>query len=105
MLSPIRIFLGCGRPAIAQRETVAIVRAEAEVWMVAKTDWPKEPLTGEAVTLLNDVLQEWRAEMGFQPDSEAVSSQARVLVGWFEFGIRDKDELSRLLRDELTVRR
>lgn len=72
--------------------------------MVAKTDWPKEPMTGEAMTLLNDVLREWWTEKGLHPGSEAVAAQARLLVGWFEFGIRDREEFSSLLREELTMR-
>lgn len=72
--------------------------------IMAKTDWPKEPLTSETMKMLDRILREWCAEQDCEPSSEAAIVQAKALIDWFEFGVRDEAELSRLLRDELTTK-
>ncbi|APO78637.1 hypothetical protein AM571_PC00900 (plasmid) [Rhizobium etli 8C-3] len=71
---------------------------------MAKTDWPKEPLTSETLNMLDRVLREWCTEQDCEPSSEAAIVQAKALIDWFEFGVRDEAELSKLLRDTLTTK-
>jgi hypothetical protein len=66
---------------------------------MAKTDWPKEPLTADTMQLLDRILTEWCAEHSCEKSSERARITAKTLVDWFEFGIHDENELASLARD------
>jgi hypothetical protein len=66
---------------------------------MAKTDWPREPLTADTVQVLDRILSDWCAEHSCDKDSDEGHVTAKMLVDWFEFGIHDEQELARLLRD------
>ncbi|MBB3649179.1 hypothetical protein FHX14_005413 [Rhizobium sp. BK619] len=66
---------------------------------MAKTDWPKEPLTTDTMQVLDRILTEWCAEQSCEKSSEGARVTAKTLVDWFEFGIHDEGELARLVRD------
>ncbi len=68
---------------------------------MTKTDWPKEPLTPDVMDMLDHVLREACSENGVETASQRGLSAAKALVDWFEFGIRDESEFSRLAREEL----
>lgn len=70
---------------------------------MSKTDWPKDPITNEMMKTLDSILQEWCRETGASPDSAEAQTKARTLVDWFEFGVRDHNELGRLLRDDVKL--
>lgn len=65
------------------------------------TDWPKEALTSETMVFLKSILQEWCVRNGASILSDAGAAKARSLIDWYEFGIRDRDELLRLLSEEI----
>ena len=65
------------------------------------TDWPKEALTSETMVFLKSILQEWCVKNGASILSDASAAKARSLIDWYEFGIRDRDELLRLLSEEI----
>ena len=65
------------------------------------TDWPKEALTSETMVYLKSILQEWCAQNGISILSEDGSEKARSLIDWYEFGVKDRDELLKLLSDEI----
>lgn len=65
------------------------------------TDWPKEALTSETMVFLKTILQDWCGRNGVSILSEAGSAKARSLIDWYEFGIKDRDELMKLLSDEV----
>jgi len=67
---------------------------------MSKTDFPKEPITDETMQTLDRILKEWCTEAGVGPSSPQAHSIARTLVDWFEFGVRDEEELGRLIRDD-----
>ncbi len=73
---------------------------------MAKTDWPREPLTAGTMQLLERILSDWCAEQRCDKNSERGQITAKMLVDWFEFGIQDEQELARLVRDPamLTMR-
>ncbi|MBB4438194.1 MULTISPECIES: hypothetical protein [Rhizobium] len=68
---------------------------------MATTDWPKEPLTTEAIEILDRLLKNWCAEYGCDTGSLRAQMTARILIDWFEFGVRDEGELAVLVRDQL----
>ncbi|WP_160004734.1 hypothetical protein [Rhizobium sp. 18055] len=67
---------------------------------MAKTDWPREPITADTMQVLDRILSEWCAEHSCDKSSDEGQVTARMLVDWFEFGIHDEQELARLLRDK-----
>ena len=67
---------------------------------MSKTDWPKEPLTNEILQQLDRILEDWCTEHDCDTSSDRVQAAARALFNWVEFGVRDDDELSKLLREE-----
>jgi len=66
---------------------------------MAKTDWPREPLTAEMVQVLDRILSDWCLEHACDKRSDEGELTAKMLVDWFEFGVHDEQELARLLRD------
>lgn len=66
---------------------------------MAKTDWPREPLTSDTMRLLDRILSDWCAEQICDKVSERGQVTAKMLIDWFEFGIHDERELARLVRD------
>jgi hypothetical protein len=54
--------------------------------------------------LLDRVLKEWCTERNCAVDSEQGKATAKALIDWFEFGVRDEQELARLARDELQIK-
>jgi len=67
---------------------------------MSKTDWPKEPLTNEILQQLDRILEDWCTEHDCDTSSDRGQAAARALFNWVEFGVRDDDELSKLLREE-----
>lgn len=63
------------------------------------TCWPKEPLLGEDVDLLDRILRTWCATRGVDLADASSCQKAKELVEWFEFGVRDPAELARLIGD------
>jgi len=70
---------------------------------MTKTDWPTEPLTTGAMETLHRILRDWCCEHNCERSSERGQATARMLVDWFEFGVRDEGELAALLRDQLVL--
>lgn len=68
---------------------------------MAKTDWPREPLTADTMQLLDRILSDWCAEQPWDKNSDRGTTTAKMLVDWFEFGIHDEQELARLVRDPM----
>lgn len=71
--------------------------------MMARTDWPKAALTTEAMQILDAILREWCAENECDRESEQGRLTAKSLVDWFEFGVTERAELERLVRDDVTI--
>ncbi len=65
------------------------------------TDWPKEALTSEKMVFLKSILQDWCTQNGISLLSEAGAAKARSLIDWYEFGIKDREELLKLLSEEI----
>lgn len=65
-----------------------------------KTDWPKSAVTSETIVVLRRILRDWCDERGHRADSQEGGRTAKSLIGWYEFGVTDEDELARLIRDD-----
>jgi len=68
-----------------------------------KTDWPKEALTSDIMHMLSNILDRWCDNRGLSRQSPEAKTLARSLVDWYEFGVRDHAELSKLIDDELPL--
>lgn len=66
---------------------------------MAKTDWPREPLSAETMEVLDRIFSDWCLEHSCDKGSDEGQVTAKMLINWFEFGIRDELELARLVRD------
>jgi len=51
---------------------------------------------------LDAILREWCAENARDRESEQGRLIAKSLVDWFEFGVTERAELERLVRDDVT---
>ncbi len=69
---------------------------------MTRTVWPKEALTSEAMNFLDGIHQEWCLAMRCRRDSALGMAKARALIDWFEFGVRDRDELLGLLSEDFS---
>jgi len=71
--------------------------------MMTKTDWPKDALTSEVMETLDGILRDWCIDNGCELGSEKACLTARSLVDWFEFGVTEKDDLKRAIRDDIVI--
>ncbi|CAN7577170.1 hypothetical protein LJR030_001136 [Rhizobium sp. LjRoot30] len=67
------------------------------------TVWPKEALTSETMMFLKSILLDWCEQNGVAITSDDGVAKARSLIDWYEFGIKDRDELLRLLSEEIGI--
>lgn len=67
------------------------------------TNWPISAVTSEASVALRRILRDWCDERGHRADSEEGSRTAKSLIGWYEFGVTNEDELAMLIRDDILI--
>lgn len=60
--------------------------------------WPKPVIQHEEFEMIRDVLRQRCSEVDLALESLEAARIGRELVDWFEFGIRDRDELARIIR-------
>ena len=70
--------------------------------MMTRTVWPKEALTSEAMNFLDSIHREWCLTAHCRRDSDLGLARAKALVDWFEFGVRDRNELLGLLSEDFS---
>ncbi|MFP3546973.1 hypothetical protein SB748_26460 [Rhizobium sp. SIMBA_035] len=70
---------------------------------MTKTDWPKAALTTEIMQALDEILRDWCVENGCETGSEKARFAAKSLLDWFEFGVTDRGDLERALRDDVVI--
>jgi hypothetical protein len=69
---------------------------------MTRTVWPKEALTSETMNFLDGIHQEWCSAARCGRSSNLGMAKAKALVDWFEFGVRDRDELLGLLSEDFS---
>ena len=67
------------------------------------TVWPKEALTSETMMFLQSILLDWCTQNGVAVTSDAGIDKARSLIDWYEFGVKDRGELIKLLSEEIGI--
>ncbi|OJT98786.1 hypothetical protein DEM27_17680 [Metarhizobium album] len=65
------------------------------------TVWPKEALTSETMMFLQSILLDWCRQNGVAVMSDVGVAKARSLIDWYEFGIKERGELFKLLSEEI----
>jgi len=69
---------------------------------MTRTVWPKEALTSDVMNFLDGIHQEWCSAARCRRDSDLGMARGKALVDWFEFGVRDRDELLGLLSEDFS---
>ncbi|WP_027681685.1 hypothetical protein [Rhizobium leguminosarum] len=70
---------------------------------MSTTVWPRQPMQSEDVGLLAEVLDGWCVRNECVRTSPLAHRKAKSLVDWFELGVHQRDELARLLEDDVVV--
>ncbi|MDX3925002.1 MAG: hypothetical protein QHC90_04225 [Shinella sp.] len=60
--------------------------------------WPKEPIQSEELDMLQELLRQWCEEHDCDIKGPEANSVAKELISWFEFGIKDKARLRKIIR-------
>ncbi|MBA9035942.1 hypothetical protein [Rhizobium leguminosarum] len=61
--------------------------------------WPKEPIDDSDIALLIGILRRWCEKNRIHLTATESLAKAKDLVEWFEFGVKDPDELEGLINE------